>query len=145
MRNYTVFTVSFTSTRPLICTAKWWWKSDQGWVRYSDSLEQELETSYTSNKVDVNIDDQRFVDVINMFQRRHDDHNKVNFPEIFYEFSKKNHGKFGEIYWKKIRPVRRDAPSAPAKQLVKPVPIKKPEPVSDEEVNYFFDIYIGVV
>ncbi|PRP83966.1 hypothetical protein PROFUN_08650 [Planoprotostelium fungivorum] len=69
--------------------ARWWWQADQGWVRYSQALEEELEKAW-STKSDVKIDDQRFVDLKNMYQRRYDDHNK-------------------------IRPVKREAPKNPPK------------------------------
>lgn len=65
--------VSFSYSIPV----KWLWESDKGWVEYSNALTQKIEKGYQNDDKVVKIDDERFVDLPSMFQRRYDDTSKV--------------------------------------------------------------------
>lgn len=52
---------------------KWYWLSETGWVAYEDKISDKLERNFISGKKqNVHIDDTRFVDLKDMFQRRYD-------------------------------------------------------------------------
>lgn len=55
---------------------QWMWYSDSGWVPFSDALNDEIEKGYKAKKDRVKVDDQRFVDLKQLLQRRYDDENK---------------------------------------------------------------------
>jgi len=57
--------------------AVWSWCTDGGkWVLYDDATADKIERAYQAKKPDVKVDDERFVDITNMLQRRYDDTNR---------------------------------------------------------------------
>lgn len=55
---------------------QWSWKSDNGWVAYDHALNTKIEAEYKKGQKRVKVDDERFVDVTHMLQRRYDDETK---------------------------------------------------------------------
>eukprot|EP01122_Echinamoeba_exundans_P005780 TRINITY_DN15946_c0_g1_i1.p1 TRINITY_DN15946_c0_g1~~TRINITY_DN15946_c0_g1_i1.p1 ORF type:complete len:243 (+),score=30.07 TRINITY_DN15946_c0_g1_i1:27-755(+) len=55
---------------------QWFWYSDSGWVPFSDSLNTDIERGYKAKTARVKVDNERFVDLQQLLQRRYDDENK---------------------------------------------------------------------
>jgi hypothetical protein len=56
---------------------QWYWKNDQDvWVPYSEQVNAQLEKAYQSKQKQCPVDDERFVDIPNLLQRRKDDISK---------------------------------------------------------------------
>jgi len=55
---------------------RWYWWDDNTWVEYSQELIDKLERAWNKDYSEVKIDDDRFVDIQNMCQRRYDDPQK---------------------------------------------------------------------
>jgi len=72
---------------------KWFWWDDKTWIEYDKKLTKKLEKAWSKSENEVKIDNERFVDIQNMCQRRYDDpekkrgvkrEQKLMFDECFY-------------------------------------------------------------
>ena len=80
-------------------TVKWQWKSDQGWIDYPIETTIFLEESYISQKTNVKIDEERFVDFTQMLQKRIDDPLKVRpIARKGPSITKQNQQIFGHLF-----------------------------------------------
>jgi hypothetical protein len=65
----------------------WFWESEKGFMRYPGLVSEMLEKSYRSKaNMNIKVDDERFVDLEKMVQKRWDDKSKVPFI-LSYIFS----------------------------------------------------------
>eukprot|EP01116_Phalansterium_solitarium_P005995 TRINITY_DN18306_c0_g1_i1.p1 TRINITY_DN18306_c0_g1~~TRINITY_DN18306_c0_g1_i1.p1 ORF type:complete len:810 (+),score=221.49 TRINITY_DN18306_c0_g1_i1:227-2656(+) len=111
---------------------KWFWQSDNGWVQYNDKSSQNLEKAFWDLAVnDVKMDDERFVDLKNFFQRRYDDPSKIR-PVKREVNGKNDHNRH------QTRPT--PAASAPAAATSAPASSAAPTPAANKE-----DVLSGVV
>ena len=56
---------------------RWLWCTDSGtWVGFSDAINDKLEEGIYKGDSRVKVDDQRFVDLVHLLQRRYDDENR---------------------------------------------------------------------
>jgi len=55
---------------------KWNWQSDHGWLTYDAKLIAKLEKAYENGDDEVKVDDERYIDLKAMLQRRYDDNTK---------------------------------------------------------------------
>jgi len=55
---------------------KWLWQSDTGWIEYDINMCRLLEEAYKKKEKQFKVDEQRFIDLENMLQRRYDDVSK---------------------------------------------------------------------
>jgi len=53
--------------------AKWYWKDDSDWKEYDKKMTKKIEKSYRAKEKECKVDDQRFIDIGDMVQRRYDD------------------------------------------------------------------------
>eukprot|EP00029_Vermamoeba_vermiformis_P010532 TRINITY_DN5548_c0_g1_i1.p1 TRINITY_DN5548_c0_g1~~TRINITY_DN5548_c0_g1_i1.p1 ORF type:complete len:433 (-),score=127.81 TRINITY_DN5548_c0_g1_i1:35-1294(-) len=57
--------------------AKWSWKNDQDkWIAYDAKISAKIEKEYKLGRKSCDVDDERFVDILNLLQRRKDDMSK---------------------------------------------------------------------
>ena len=57
--------------------AKWSWKNDQDkWIAYDAKLSAKIEKEFKLGRKSCDVDDERFVDIPNLLQRRKDDMSK---------------------------------------------------------------------
>jgi len=56
---------------------KWSWCTDSGkWVPYSKEINDKLEEAFYAGEEECEVDDERFVDLVQMLQRRYDDRSR---------------------------------------------------------------------
>eukprot|EP01114_Cavostelium_apophysatum_P017118 TRINITY_DN5010_c0_g1_i1.p1 TRINITY_DN5010_c0_g1~~TRINITY_DN5010_c0_g1_i1.p1 ORF type:complete len:839 (+),score=296.05 TRINITY_DN5010_c0_g1_i1:94-2610(+) len=56
---------------------QWSWQSDNGWVAYDEDATKKFEAAFQKKQKTVKVDDERFIDLKNMYQRRKDDPSKI--------------------------------------------------------------------